>query len=280
MKIITTIAEMRSLSEALRMQGKKLGFVPTMGFLHDGHLSLMGRARKENDIVVASIFVNPTQFGPNEDLDRYPRDAAGDQAKCEASGVDVLFMPQASEMYPEKPVVFVTVEGISEILEGALRPGHFRGVATVVAKLFNIVKPHKAYFGQKDFQQCAVIKRMVAGLDLDVEVVVLPTVREQDGLAMSSRNSYLGEDERRAASTIWRALSEGERLFRTGLRDAQALQSAVRSVLLREPGFSIDYVELVDTDSLLSQAVIKGRMVLLVAVRVNRTRLIDNLLLM
>jgi len=280
MKIITAIAEMRSLSEALRMQGKKLGFVPTMGFLHEGHLSLMGRARRENDIVVASIFVNPTQFGPNEDLDRYPRDATGDQAKCEASGVDVLFMPQASEMYPEKPVVFVTVEGISEILEGALRPGHFRGVATVVAKLFNIVKPHQAYFGQKDFQQCAVIKRMVAGLNLDVEVVVLPTVREQDGLAMSSRNSYLGEDERRAASTIWRALSEGERLFRTGLRDATALQSAVRSILLREPGFSIDYVELVDPESLVPQAVIEDRMVLLVAVRLGRTRLIDNLLLL
>ena len=181
--------------------------------------------------MVASIFVNPTQFGPNEDLDRYPRDAEGDRAKCEAAGVDVLFMPQASEMYPEKPVVFVTVEGVSEVLEGAVRPGHFRGVATIVAKLFNIVQPHRAYFGQKDFQQCVVIKRMVAGLNLDVEVVVLPTVREQDGLAMSSRNSYLGTEERRVASTIWRALSEGERLFRTGLRDAAALQNAVRSVL-------------------------------------------------
>ena len=280
MKIITAIAEMRSLSEALRMQGKKLGFVPTMGFLHEGHLSLMGRARQENDIVIASIFVNPTQFGPKEDLDRYPRDVAGDQAKCEASGVDVLFMPQASEMYPEKPVVFVTVEGISEVLEGALRPGHFRGVATVVAKLFNIVKPHRAYFGQKDFQQCAVIRRMVVGLDLDVEVVVLPTVREQDGLAMSSRNSYLGEDERRAAGTIWRALSEGEQLFRTGLRDATALQSAVRSVLLREQGISIDYVELVDPDSLRPLTVVMDKIVLLVAVRVGHTRLIDNLLLM
>lgn len=277
MKIITTIAEMRSFSESHRRQDKKLGFVPTMGFLHQGHLSLIDRARRDSDSVVASIFVNPTQFGPKEDLDRYPRDAAGDRAKCEGAGVDVLFMPQALEMYPKKPVVFVAVEGISEVLEGALRPGHFRGVATIVAKLFNIVKPHCAYFGQKDFQQCVVIKRMVAGLDLDVEVVVLPTVREQDGLAMSSRNSYLGEEERRAASTIWRALSEGERLFRSGQRDATAIQSAVRSVLLREPGLSIDYAEIVDPDSLMPLAVIENRTVLLVAVRVNRTRLIDNL---
>jgi pantoate--beta-alanine ligase len=186
-------------------------------------------------------------------------------------------MPQVSEMYPEKPVVFVAVEGVSEVLEGALRPGHFKGVATVVAKLFNIIQPHRAYFGQKDFQQCVVIKRMVAGLNLDVEVAVLPTVREQDGLAMSSRNSYLSAEERRAASAIWRALSEGEQLFRTGLRDATALQSAVRSVLLREPGLSIDYVEIVDPDSLLPLAAIESRTVTLVAVRVGRTRLIDNL---
>jgi pantoate--beta-alanine ligase len=280
MKVITTRAEMRSLSESFRMQGRKLGFVPTMGFLHEGHLSLMRCARQDNDIVVASIFVNPTQFGPKEDLDRYPRDAAGDCVKCEASGVDVLFMPQASEMYPEKPSVFVTVEGVAEVLEGALRPGHFRGVATIVAKLFNIVKPHCAYFGQKDFQQCVVIKRMVAGLDLDVEVVVLPTVREQDGLAMSSRNSYLDKEERRVAGTIWRALSEGERLFRIGQRDATVLQSAVRSVLMREPGLSIDYVEIVDPDSLMPQAVIESRIVILVAVRVGRARLIDNLQLL
>ncbi len=277
MKIITTINEMRSFSESHRMRGRKLGFVPTMGFLHEGHLSLMRRARQENDILVASVFVNPTQFGPSEDLDRYPRDAEGDRAKCEASGVDALFMPQALELYPEKPVVFVAVEGVSEVLEGALRPGHFRGVATIVAKLFNIVKPHRAYFGQKDFQQCVVIKRMVAGLNLDVEVAVLPTVREQDGLAMSSRNSYLNEAERRAAAVIWRALSEGERLFRTGQRDVALLQSAVRGVLTQEPGLPIDYVELVDPDSLLPTAVVESRTVILVAVRVGRTRLIDNL---
>jgi pantoate--beta-alanine ligase len=277
MKIITTIAEMRSFSGSHRMQGRKIGFVPTMGFLHAGHLSLMDRARRENDVVVASIFVNPTQFGPQEDLDRYPRDAEGDRAKCEKAGVDALFMPQAAEMYPEKPVVFVTVVGVSEVLEGAIRPGHFRGVATVVAKLFNIVKPHRAYFGQKDFQQCVVIRRMVAGLDLDVEVVVLPTVREQDGLAMSSRNSYLDGEERRVAGTIWRALSEGERMFRTGQRDAAVLLSAVRTVLLQEPGLLIDYVEIVDPHNLMPQAVVGNRTVILVAVRAGRTRLIDNL---
>ncbi len=230
--------------------------------------------------MVASIFVNPTQFGPNEDLDRYPRDAAGDQAKCEASGVDVLFMPQASEMYPEKPVVFVTVEGVSEVLEGALRPGHFRGVATIVAKLFNIVKPHRAYFGQKDFQQCVVIKRMVAGLNLDVEVVVLPTVREQDGLAMSSRNSYLSEEERRVAGTIWRALSEGERLFRIGQRDAIALQSEVRGVLDAGAG-AFDRLR---RDRRSGQPHAAGghgeQKLIVVAVRVGRTRLIDNLQLL
>jgi pantoate--beta-alanine ligase len=277
MKIITTIAEMHTFSGLNRRQSRKLGFVPTMGFLHEGHLSLMRRAREENDIVVVSIFVNPTQFGPQEDLDRYPRDAEGDRAKCKAAGVDVLFMPQASEMYPGKPVVFVTVEGVSDVLEGAVRPGHFRGVATIVAKLFNIVQPHRAYFGQKDFQQCVVIKRMGAGLDLDVEVVVLPTKREQDGLAMSSRNSYLNEDERRVASTIWRALSEGERLFRTGQRQAPVVQDAVRSILSREPGISIDYVEIVDPFTLVPQSVIESRAVILIAVRVGRTRLIDNL---
>ena len=191
MKIITTISEMQSHDDALRKQGRTIGLVPTMGFLHEGHVSLMRRARQECDVVVVSIFVNPTQFGPNEDLDRYPRDDAGDRSKCEAAGVNVLFMPTAAGMYPDAPSVFVTVEGISDVLEGAVRPGHFRGVATVVAKLFNIVKPHKAFFGQKDYQQCAVIRRMVKGLDMDVDVEVLSTVREPDGLAMSSRNSYL-----------------------------------------------------------------------------------------
>jgi pantoate--beta-alanine ligase len=280
MKIINAISDMQSLVESLRKEGKKIGFVPTMGFLHEGHLSLMGRAREENTVVVVSIFVNPTQFGPQEDLDRYPRDAEGDRAKCEAAGVDILFMPGTKEMYPEKPSVFVTVEGISDVLEGAIRPGHFRGVATVVAKLFNIVKPHRAYFGQKDFQQCVVIRRMVAGLDLDVEIVVMPTVREADGLAMSSRNAYLSPEERRAATALFRALKAGEELIKSGVHEPEKVRQKMRAMLLSEKGIEIDYAEIVDPESLSPVETIKGGMVLLVAARLGRTRLIDNLLVL
>jgi pantoate--beta-alanine ligase len=276
MKIITSISEMQSLVESLRRQGRTIGFVPTMGFLHEGHLSLMRRARQECDTVVVSIFVNPTQFGPREDFERYPRDEEGDRKKCESAGVDIIFMPSAAEMYPEKPEVFVVVEGISDILEGAVRPGHFRGVATVVAKLFSIVKPHKAFFGQKDYQQCAVIKRMVKGLNFDVEIVVMPTVREQDGLAMSSRNSYLSADERRAAAAIHRALRAGEQLVNAGIREPEKLTNKMRAVLREEKGLLIDYIEVADPDSLAPLEAVKEGMVVLVAVRLGRTRLIDN----
>jgi pantoate--beta-alanine ligase len=279
MKIISTISEMRSLAESLRREGKTIGFAPTMGFLHEGHLSLMRTARQECDIAVASIFVNPTQFGPNEDLDRYPRDTEGDRKKCESAGVDILFIPTAAEMYPEKTTVFVTVEGISNILEGAIRPGHFRGVATVVAKLFNIVKPHKAYFGQKDFQQCAVIKRVVEGLNMDVEVMALPTVRDTDGLAMSSRNSYLNRDERRAAAILFRALTAARDLFEAGAVEPEKLKNKTRAVIQGEPGVIIDYVEIADPESLLPPTIASRGTVLLAAVRIGRTRLIDNLLL-
>lgn len=268
---------MRSLAESLRRTGKRIGFVPTMGFLHEGHLSLMRKARQENDVVVASIFVNPTQFGPKEDLERYPRDAEGDRKKCESADVDILFMPTAAEMYPEKPMVFVTVGGISDILEGAVRPGHFRGVATVVAKLFHIVKPHKAYFGQKDFQQCAVIKRMVMGLNLDVEVVILPTVREADGLAMSSRNSYLDPEQRQKAACLFRALAAGEELIANGVAEPETIKRKMRAVLAREKGVEVDYVEIVNPDSLAPLGTLTDRMVLLVAARLGSIRLIDNL---
>jgi pantoate--beta-alanine ligase len=270
---------MRSLAEGFRKQGRTIGFVPTMGFLHAGHLSLMRSARQECDVVVASIFVNPTQFGPNEDYDRYPRDEKGDRAACEAAGVDVLFMPTAADMYPEKPIVFVNVEGISEILEGAIRPGHFRGVATVVSKLFNIVKPHKAFFGQKDYQQCAVIRGMVKGLDMDVEVVALPTVREGDGLAMSSRNSYLSADDRRKATAIHRALASAERLIKTGVKAPAELKHVMRSVLDEERGIVVDYIEIADPETLAPLSSAKDGMVLLVAVRIGGTRLIDNLVI-
>ena len=279
MQIITSISEMQSLADGFRKQGRTIGFVPTMGFLHAGHVSLMQRARQECDVVVASIFVNPTQFGPNEDFDRYPRDEAGDRATCEAAGVDVLFMPTASAMYPDAPSVFVFVEGISDILEGAVRPGHYRGVATVVSKLFHLVKPHKAFFGQKDYQQCAVIKRMAKGLDMDVDIVVLPTVRERDGLAMSSRNSYLSADERRTAAVIYRALSAAEQLAKTGTNAPEMLKNRIQAVLREERGVEIDYLEIVDPESLAPLSSSKDRMVLLVAVRIGRTRLIDNLVI-
>ena len=280
MRIIHPIAKMQSLAESLRNQGRTIGFVPTMGFLHEGHLSLMRAARQECDTVVASIFVNPTQFGPGEDLERYPRDADGDRIKCEDARVDYLFMPAAADMYPEKPSVFVTVEGLSDVLEGAIRPGHFSGVATVVSKLFHIVKPHKAFFGQKDYQQCAVIKRMVSGLNLDVKIIVLPTVRDQSGLAMSSRNSYLRDDERRCAAVIHRALSDAEQQVRNGVRQPEELKKAISRILAGEQGVSIEYVEIADPDSLTPLTSEQSRMVMLVAVRLGRTRLIDNLLVL
>jgi len=279
MNVFTAIADMKSFTEALRREGRTIGFVPTMGFLHEGHLSLMRWARQENDIVVVSIFVNPSQFGPHEDLDRYPRDVAGDTKKCAAAGVDILFMPEAGEMYPEKPVVFVTVEGLSDILEGAVRPGHFRGVATVVAKLFNIVKPHTAYFGQKDFQQCAVVKRMAKDLNMDVDIIVLPTVREQDGLALSSRNTYLNPGERLAAASVSRALFVARDLIRANERDIEAIKQKMQSVLIGEPGLEIDYIEFADPDSLAPLRAVQDKNVLLVAVRLGNTRLIDNLLI-
>ena len=279
MQIITTAVEMQIAAENIRRAGKSIGFVPTMGFLHEGHLSLMRTARSENDVVIASIFVNPTQFGPKEDLARYPRDQEGDQRKCEAAGVEYLFLPTPQEMYPETPSVFVTVEGIMDVLEGAVRPGHFRGVATVVTKLFNIVKPHQAYFGQKDYQQCAVIKRMVKGLNQDVEVIVLPTVRELDGLAMSSRNSYLSPEQRSQATELYRALKAGEELIRAGLVEPEKVRQKMRAVLLTVEGIQIDYAEVADPDTLAPLDAMQERIVLLIAAKIGTTRLIDNLVI-
>jgi pantoate--beta-alanine ligase len=280
MKTITAIAEMQALADALRTQGKAIGFVPTMGFLHEGHLSLMRRAREENDVVVASIFVNPTQFGPQEDLDRYPRDAGGDAAKCSSTSVDILFLPTAAEMYPEKPSVFVTVKGLSDVLEGAVRPGHFQGVATVVAKLFHIVKPRRAYFGQKDYQQCAVVRRMVRGLDLDVEIVVMRTVREIDGLAMSSRNAYLDGEQRRKAACLYRALRAGEELAQAGTIDPEEVRRKMRAVMLAEQGVLVEYAEVADPETLAPLRTMQEKVALLVAARIGATRLIDNLLVL
>ena len=255
-----------------------VGFVPTMGFLHEGHLALMRRAKAENGAAAASLFVNPLQFGPGEDFGRYPRALEADLAKLEGAGVEAVFTPDVEALYPAGFDTKVVVGGVTTPLEGAVRPGHFTGVATVVLKLFNIVGPDRAYFGQKDAQQCVVLQKMVRDLNVPVEVVVAPTVREADGLAMSSRNSYLGPEERTAATVLIRALSAAEAAFRAGERDAEALRRRMAEVLEGEPLARPDYVSLADPDTL---AEVDGRVregaLASLAVRIGTTRLIDNL---
>ncbi|MEW6053205.1 MAG: pantoate--beta-alanine ligase [Nitrospirota bacterium] len=260
-------------------RGKTIGLVPTMGALHDGHLSLARRARHENDITVVSIFVNPIQFGPSEDFQRYPRDIEGDTEKLAREEVDVLFLPDASLMYPAGFSTYIDVENVSEGLCGALRPGHFRGVATVVTKLFNLVKPTRAYFGQKDFQQTVVIRRLARDLDMDIEVVICPTVRERDGLAMSSRNSYLGKEEREAATILYRSLKEASVLINSGIIQADILKKAMQDMLRKEPAVSaIDYAGVYDPESLRELSEIHRDVLLAIAARIGNTRLIDNML--
>jgi len=253
--------------------------VPTMGYLHQGHLELVRRARAENKTVVASIFVNPTQFGPKEDFASYPRDPERDLALLEKEGTDIVFMPGAEEMYPEGFNSWVEVEKVADRLEGALRPGHFRGVATVVCKLFNIVQPHRAYFGQKDAQQLIVIKKMVADLDMDIEVIAVPTVREPDGLAMSSRNTYLDPEERKAALVLWKALSLAQERWQKGERSAERLRQEMTALIQKEPRATIDYVSIADPDSLEELSRIDGAALVSMAVRIGKTRLIDNITL-
>jgi pantoate--beta-alanine ligase len=274
---VTSIKEMAAIGRALYRLGKSVGFVPTMGYLHEGHLSLVRRAKRENQVVVVSVFVNPTQFGPNEDLDRYPRDLERDARLLEAEGVDYLFTPTAEEMYPEGYSTWVEVENLTEGLCGAKRPGHFRGVATVVTKLFNLVKPTRAYFGEKDFQQLQVIKRLVSDLNLDVEVVGCPIVREPDGLAMSSRNAYLSPEERESAVALYRALQLAKRLFEEGERDAETVKRKVREFLESYPLVKgVDYVEVVSADTLKPVKTIKEGDLIALAVFVGNARLIDN----
>ena len=275
MRLIETVAEFRAARTGLG----ELGLVPTMGYLHEGHLSLVARARAECVAVAASIFVNPTQFGPNEDLARYPRDLPRDLGLLEAAGVDLVFAPQPSEVYPPGFDTVIEVRGVTDVLEGAVRPGHFAGVATVVAKLFNIVQPTRAYFGQKDAQQSVVIRRLVRDLNLPVEVVVAPTVRETDGLALSSRNSYLTRGERAAAPAIYRALNAAKAQFEGGEREAEALRDAMRAVIAAEPLMRVDYVSVADADSLRELTRVEDRALASMAVRLGTTRLIDNLLL-
>ncbi len=276
MQIITTIADVR----AARGSFGHLGLVPTMGFLHAGHLSLVRQAKAECGFVVATIFVNPTQFGPSEDFGSYPRNPERDLELLREAGCDLVWLPTVAEIYPPDFGTYVVVEGVADPLEGARRPGHFRGVATVVAKLFNIVQPTRAYFGQKDAQQTVVIRQMVRDLALPVEVVVAPTVREADGLALSSRNVYLSPEQRAAAPVLYRALSQAAKLHASGERSAEALRAALRSVLAAEPLAEVDYVSAADPLSLQELDVVdRGGALLSLAVRIGKTRLIDNLLL-
>jgi pantoate--beta-alanine ligase len=278
MRTITTVREMRREASRRHTHGRRIGFVPTMGALHEGHLSLMKRAKEDCGAVVVSLFVNPAQFGPDEDYGRYPRDPEGDWKKCESVGVDVLFMPTEKEIYPEGHKTIVEVTGLGDILEGHLRPGHFRGVATVVLKLFNIVRPDIAYFGQKDYQQTVILRRLARDLNLDMEVVMCPTVREPDGLAMSSRNVYLSPEERRAAALLYRALKQGEERVRQGDRSSQSVRKAIEETVQQSPLVRLEYTEVRDTETLEPIPSVADRAVLLIAARVGKTRLIDNLL--
>jgi pantoate--beta-alanine ligase len=275
MKTITTVSEMQSMSDELR-KDKKIGFVPTMGYLHEGHLALVRKAREMGDIVVVSIFINPIQFGPKEDLTRYPRDFERDSILLEREKSDIIFFPDAKEMYPQRYSTYVHVRELENHLCGKSRTGHFVGVATVVTKLFNIVKPHFAVFGEKDYQQLKVIERMARDLNMDLEIVGYPTVREKDGLAMSSRNSYLSPDERSRALLISLSLNEAERLFRNGTRDASIVKREVERILKSKEGIDIEYIAVSDPDTLEDLEEIKDRALIAIACHVGKTRLIDN----
>jgi len=278
MIVLGTVAEMHGFAEDLRREGRRVGVVPTMGALHEGHLTLIRKAKELSDVVIVTVFVNPTQFGKGEDFERYPRDRDRDQELAARAGADVLFAPAAQTMYPEGYHTFVSVESITGVLEGAVRPGHFRGVATIVAKLLNCTKPHVAVFGQKDAQQAAVIRRLVADLNFDVEVVVVPTVRESDGLAMSSRNSYLSPADRAEAPVLFKALRKAERLVLEGRRDAVTIRGAMEVMIRTESSAAIDYLSIADAATLQEQTTLQsGREILIsLAARFGSTRLIDN----
>ncbi len=276
MRSVSTLEELHSVR--LSFSGT-VGLVPTMGFLHEGHLSLIRRAREECDHVVVSIFVNPTQFGKNEDLSKYPRDIDRDLKLIEPLGTDLVWMPSAEIMYPQGYQTWVEVEAITRLLEGAMRPGHFKGVTTIVAKLFNGVQPHKAYFGQKDAQQVAVIRQMVRDLNFPLEIVVCPIMREPDGLAMSSRNIYLDPEQRKAATVLFRSLSAAKEAYEGGERNAENIRGKMKEVLASEPLAEVQYVSCADYDTLEELDVIKGKALLSMAVFMGKTRLIDNFVL-
>ena len=276
MKTIELTREMQKYSEGLRCERKKIAFVPTMGYFHEGHIELMRQAKKMADCVVVSIYVNPTQFGPKEDLSRYPRDFERDSKMAEAVGVDVIFYPSNTEMYPEGYQTYLNVEEVTNNLCGLSRPGHFRGVTTVCAKLFNIVKPRIAVFGKKDYQQYVTIKKMVTDLNMDLDIIGLPTVREADGLAMSSRNVYLKDNERSSGLSLIASLRLAQKLYAQGERSAAKIISEARQLIQNAPYTDIDYIKICDTETMKDIEIIKKNALIALAVKVSQTRLIDN----
>jgi len=279
MRLIYSIKKMYEFSKTAHLKGKTIGFVPTMGYLHEGHLSLIRKARKENDLVVVSIFVNPIQFGPKEDFKRYPRDLKRDMKMAEEVGADLIFYPDAKDMYPDGFKTYVNVEELSDKLCGKFRPGHFKGVATVVAKLFNIVSPDIAYFGQKDAQQAIIIKRMVKDLNIPIKIKVLPIVREKDGLAMSSRNTYLNGKEREDALVLYQALNLAKDLIKRGITDTDKIIKRMRQLIKKKKNTKIDYIEIVEMDNLNPLKVISDNCLIALAVWIGKTRLIDNMII-
>jgi pantoate--beta-alanine ligase len=276
MRVIETIKDMKAVIRSNKTSGKTIGFVPTMGYLHEGHLSLMKKSVEANDFTVISIFVNPTQFGPNEDFEKYPRDIERDIRLAESVGVDVVFAPSVAEMYPNNYKTYVNVEDLTNVMCGLSRPGHFRGVTTVVNKLFNIVEPDKAYFGQKDAQQVVVLKKMVRDLNMNLEIVTCPIIREPDGLAMSSRNVYLSKEERAAALILSKSLFEVEEMIKKGEKSREKVVNYLIDRIKSEKLADIDYVEVVNTENLSQVEKLEGSILVALAVRFGKTRLIDN----
>lgn len=279
MELISSISKMKDIRNKFIKEGKSIGFVPTMGYLHKGHLSLVEQARKDNDIVVVSIFVNPTQFGPNEDFDRYPRDLNRDMELLKPYNVDYIFHPDVNEMYLTDHSTYVEETELTKVLCGKSRPGHFKGVTTIVTKLFNIVRPTRAYFGQKDAQQFRVLRKMVNDLNMDVEMVEMPIIREEDGLAMSSRNIYLNSEERKQALALSKSLKKAKELYENGERNPNIIKAEMRKIFNKNPLVKVDYIEIVDEYNLKNVNKIEGKILVAVAAFVGKARLIDNVIL-
>lgn len=278
MKLVDNISRISTLARMYKKEGRIIGFVPTMGALHEGHLSLIRTAKKHTDVVVVSIFVNPIQFGQDEDFDKYPRDIKRDEELARTAGADIIFYPPANQMYPAGYSTYVNVEGLADTLCGASRPCHFKGVTTVVAKLFCMVKPDIAYFGQKDAQQAILIKKMVEDLNMGVEIKVLPTIREDDGLAMSSRNAYLSKEERQEAVVLYRSLEKADNMMKHGERESKKIIKAITEMIRESPDAKIDYVSIVDTKNLKNVDRISQEALIAIAVYIGKTRLIDNII--